>query len=42
LKFFFQGSVVVELRVINPDGAGADGSEDVLFCFSINLEVVQN
>lgn len=42
LKFFFQGTVVVELRVINPDGTGADGSEEVLFCFSIDLDVVQN
>jgi hypothetical protein len=40
--FFFQGIVVVELRVVNPDGAGADGSEDILFCFSIQLDVVQN
>lgn len=32
--------MVVELRIINPDGAGADGSEDVIFCFSIQLEVV--
>ena len=36
-KFFFQASVVVELRVVNPD---AVGSEDVIFCFSIELEVI--
>jgi hypothetical protein len=40
LKSFFQGAVVVELRVINPDAVGPD--EDVVFCFSIQLEVVQN
>lgn len=34
--------MVVELRVINPDGTGADGSEDIVFCFSIDLDVVQN
>jgi len=42
LKFFFQASVVVELRVVNPDGAGPDGSEDVIFCFSIQLEVIES
>ena len=42
LEFFFQASVVVELRVINPDGTGADGSEDVLFCFNIQIEVVNS
>jgi len=42
IEILFQGSVVVELRVINPDGAGADGGEDILFCFSIQLDVVQN
>jgi hypothetical protein len=40
LEFFFQASVVVELRVINPDGVGADGGEDVLFCFNLQIEVV--
>jgi hypothetical protein len=40
LNFFFQASVVVELRVINPDGVGPDGGEDVIFCFSVQLEVV--
>ena len=34
--------MVVELRVVNPTGDGADGSEDILFCFSIQLDVVQN
>jgi hypothetical protein len=40
LNYFFQASVVVELRVVNPDGVGADGGEDVIFCFSVALEVV--
>ena len=39
LKFFFQVSVVVELRVVDPTKVGPDGGEDVIFCFSIELLV---
>jgi hypothetical protein len=42
LKFYFQASVVVELRVINPDGVGPDGGEDIMFCFNIRVDVVEN
>jgi hypothetical protein len=40
LKFYFQATVLVELRVINPDGVGPDGGEDVIFCFNVQIEVV--
>jgi hypothetical protein len=41
LKFYFQASVVVELRVINPYGVGPDGGEDIMFCFNIRADVVE-
>jgi len=28
---------VVELRVVNPDGVGPDGSEDIIFCYSLQF-----
>jgi len=40
IEIIFQGAVVVELRVINPDGVGPDGGEDILFCFSVQLDVI--
>jgi hypothetical protein len=30
----------VELRVINPDGVGPAGGEDIMFCLSIRARVV--
>jgi len=42
IEILFQGPVIVELRVINPDGVGPDGGEDILFCLSIQFEVISS
>ena len=38
-KFFFQAPLVIELRVVNPDGVGPDGSEDIIFCYRLQLVI---
>jgi len=40
-KLFFQVSVLVEIRVVNPDGAGPDGGEDVIFCYWLQFEIIE-
>jgi len=31
--------LVIELRVVNPDGVGPDGSEDIIFCYRLQLVI---
>jgi len=42
IDFLPPGPVIVELRVINPDGVGPDGGEDILFCLRIQFEVISS
>jgi hypothetical protein len=41
LEFCFQVSMIVGRRVINPDGIGPDGGESIMFCFNVQVEVIE-